>query len=80
MFHFYKKDKEREKKLLKRIMHQMKVGGLLCILVSKSKITESTLEKILADSVINWKTLVSKYIEYPEKKSKIRMFVLKNIS
>jgi 2-polyprenyl-3-methyl-5-hydroxy-6-metoxy-1,4-benzoquinol methylase len=80
MFHFYKRDKERETSLLEKIMNQLKVGGLLCIIVSKSKTAESTLEDILTDSVITWNTLVDKYIDYPEMKSKFRIFVLKKIS
>ena len=80
MFHFYKKDKEKETLLLEKIMKQMKVGGLLCIFVNKSKTTESVLEQVFANSLVKWNILLDKYIDYPKMNSKYRMFISKKLT
>lgn len=57
MFHFYKNDKEKEIDFLKRLMKEIKSNGILCILINKSKHTESVLEKVFKDSETKWKVI-----------------------
>jgi hypothetical protein len=47
MFHFYKKDKEKETKLLEKIMKELKFNGVLCIFVWKSERIEKILNAYL---------------------------------
>ena len=75
MLHFYKLDKAKETKFLLRIMNELRLGGLLCVFVWKSKSIEKSLEMVLERSLGMWETLVDRYIEYPEKNMKMRMVV-----
>lgn len=73
MLHFYPSDREKETEFLKRIMSELRVGGMLCVLVWRSKKIESVLDSILV-SYTNWMKLHDSYIRYPEKD--MRMLVL----
>ena len=79
MFHFYKKDREKETEFLERIMHDLKRNGLLCICVNKSKTTETVLFEVFENSEINWDILENKYIKYPKMNSWFRMFIVKKL-
>ena len=79
ILHFYKKEKKKETNFLERIMQEMKFLGLLCIFVSKSKITEKGLEHIFRTSRITWEILVDKYINYPKLNTQYRMFITKKL-
>ena len=75
MFHFYKPDKEKEAELLRRIMDELKVDGLLCIIIWRSKKIEIELLRVLDEAKPKWVTLVDNYIAYPEKEMDMRMIV-----
>jgi 2-polyprenyl-3-methyl-5-hydroxy-6-metoxy-1,4-benzoquinol methylase len=79
IFHFYKRDRDKETQFLKWIMHELKSGGILSIFVNKSKTTEPILKKIFEKSEMKWETLVSKYIKYPKMDSLYRMFIVRKL-
>jgi len=74
MLHFYKPDKKKEAGFLLRIMNDLKIGGLLCVIVWRSRKIEKELIHVLS-TASKWKTPVDKYIEYPEKEMEMRMIV-----
>ena len=78
MLHFYKSDKEKETMFLSRIMDELRIGGLICIVVWKSEKIEGELIHVL-ETQKNWVTLVDRYIEYPEKQMEMRMIVKSKI-
>jgi tellurite methyltransferase len=67
MLHFYKPDKEREAGFLRRIMSELKVDGLLCVFVWRSKKIELELLRVLDEVESKWETFVDKYIAYPAR-------------
>ncbi len=75
MFHFYKPDKEKEAGLLRRIMIELKVDGLLCIVIWRSNKIEVGLLRVLDEVKSKWETLVDRYISYPDKNMDMRMIV-----
>ena len=77
ILHFYKPDKKRETELLNRIMNELRVGGLLCIVVWKSQKIEFDLENALAEAPGKWFSIFDRYIRYPEKDMDMRMIALK---
>ena len=58
-------------------MKEVKTGGLLVILINKSRTAENTLEKSFQDSKINWKFIEDKYIDYPDFNAIFKMYVIK---
>jgi 2-polyprenyl-3-methyl-5-hydroxy-6-metoxy-1,4-benzoquinol methylase len=80
MFHFYKKNREKETVFLERIMHELKRNGILCICVNKSKATEPVLFEIFEKSQIKWDVLENEYIKYPKTNSWYRMLIVKKLS
>ncbi len=75
MLHFYPKDKEKETLFLNRVMSELIVGGMLCVVVWRSKKIEAVLDSILTDNS-HWKQLADRYIRYPENDMDMRMLVL----
>ena len=75
MFHFYKRDLDRESSFLLRVMRELRSGGLLCIVVSKSRRIERELMVIFEISGLCWVSLFDDYIDYPDKKIEMRMIV-----
>jgi SAM-dependent methyltransferase len=77
MFHFYERDKEKEASFLLRVLDELRSGGLLCVIVSKSKRVESELMNVFQKSAFTRATLFDDYIDYPDKQIEMRMIVLK---
>ena len=75
MLHFDPKDKEKETKFLKRVMIELKDGGLLAVFVWKSEKIEKVLDSII-DNVNGWVRIVDKYVDYPEGNMEYRMLIL----
>ena len=50
MFHFAKKDKERETKFLNRLMAEMKVGAIMCICIQITKKKWDVLEELISQN------------------------------
>ena len=76
MLHFYKRDREKEVALVQRIMNEMRVGAVLCILINKSKTAESVLESIFDEAQGDWNHLQDEYVRLPKNNSLYRMLVL----
>ncbi|TFG28045.1 class I SAM-dependent methyltransferase [Candidatus Thorarchaeota archaeon] len=79
MLHFYKREREKEIRFVQRIMNEMRIGAVLCILVSTSKTTESILESIFENESNFWIVLEDKYIRYPKVNSLYRMFIVQKV-
>ena len=75
MFHFYKNDREKETAFLHRVMGELVFGGLICIIISKSKRIEKELSDVFNESEFNWVSLFDEYVDYPDKRIKMRMIV-----
>ncbi len=75
MLHFYKPDKDREVGFLLRIMDELKVNGLICVVVGKSKKMEIELLRVLDEVESKWDKLIDEYIAYPDKEMDMRMIV-----
>ena len=75
MVHFYKRDKEKEVGFLWRIMKELRVGGVLCVVVWESKRIEAELENSFNNSSFNLVSLFDGLIDYPEKDMKMRMII-----
>jgi SAM-dependent methyltransferase len=76
MLHFYKRDREKEVALVRRIMIEMRVGAVLCILVGKSRTTEPVLESILDKARVKWNLLQDRYVRFPKMNSLYRMIIM----
>jgi 2-polyprenyl-3-methyl-5-hydroxy-6-metoxy-1,4-benzoquinol methylase len=76
MLHFYKKDREKEISLLKKLMKEVKTNGLLIILMNKSKSGENSLEKVFNDSKLVWNVIEDKYTDYPDFNAIFRMYAV----
>ncbi|MBD3206222.1 methyltransferase domain-containing protein [Candidatus Bathyarchaeota archaeon] len=77
MFHFNKRDIEKETCFLLRIMDELRLGGILCIVVSRSKRIEKELLKVFNISEFCWVSLFDGYIDYPDNQIEMRMIVSK---
>ncbi|MGB6128879.1 MAG: class I SAM-dependent methyltransferase [Psychrilyobacter sp.] len=80
MLHFYKQDFEKESGLVKRLLHELKSGGVLCNLIINSKKTVSTLKKVIDESGIKYEILHEEIVEYPEFQSTYHMCLIKKVS
>ena len=79
LFHFYKRDIEKEASFLLRVMGEIRFGGLICIVVSKSRRIEMELMDVFCKSEYTWASLFDDYIDYPEKKIEMRMIVARKV-
>lgn len=70
MFHFYKSDLEEETKSLKWVLHEMKTGGKLILIVQESKFRKEHIKNILKDLDLSLKIELEKSIIYEEFNSK----------
>ena len=75
MVHFYKRDREKEVEFLRRVMRELRIGGVLCVVVWESKRIEAELENTISNSSIDWVSLFDGLIDYPEKDMKMRMII-----
>ncbi|QRN86167.1 methyltransferase domain-containing protein [Clostridia bacterium] len=79
MFHFYTKDRKKEKELLLRILSELKTDGVLCNFMQKGQEREKYYEKILAESGHQLVTIVEGYTEYLEFADAFHMHIVKKI-
>lgn len=77
IFHFYKKDFEKEKKLLVRVAEELKSGGVLCNFMLKGEKREVEIKKIIQETGIHFEVLCDDYTIYPEYNCEYHMFILK---
>lgn len=79
IFHFYKNDLEKETKLLKRIIVEIKPGGVICNFMQKSLKRETLLKAAMQESRASFEVLLEGYTDYPEQNARFHMFVVKKI-
>jgi len=79
IFHFYMKDLEREKALFKRIIEEIKPGGVICNFMLKGSGRERQLKKIIAESGATFEILLNGYTDYPEYGAQFHMYVIRKI-
>lgn len=77
MVHFYKNDINKESKLIKRIINELKTGGVLVNCMIKSEKDEKILLDIIETSGIKHTVLDNRYVEYPEYDSLFYFLALK---
>ena len=77
IFHFYKKDLEREESLLIRIVNEVKNGGVICNFMQKGAKRECEFKRIIRETGITFEVLVDKYTQYTEYDSEFHMYILK---
>jgi len=76
MFHFYKKDREKESNFLIKILDEMKTGSVLCNLLLKSKKVEDYLKSIISKFPNDFLILKDGYVNYLEANCEYHMFVV----
>jgi len=77
IFHFYKNDLEKEKKLLKRITEEIKPGGVICNFMQKGSKREIQLKSAIQESRAAFEVLLEGYTDYPEYNAKFHMYVIR---
>ncbi|MBD3170972.1 methyltransferase domain-containing protein [Candidatus Bathyarchaeota archaeon] len=75
MVHFYKRDRVKEIGFLWSVMKELRIGGVLCVIVWESKRIEAELENTFSNSSIDWVSLFDGLIDYPDKDMKMRMII-----
>jgi hypothetical protein len=76
---FYRPDKKKEMEFLLRIMNEIMIGGLLCVIIWKSGTTEKELMEVFDRTSSNWIILADKYIKYHYKRMELRMIIKKKV-
>ena len=79
MFHFYKKDFERETNFLKKIVREMKTGSILCNFLLSLKAKEDILKSIIDELGFRYEVLVDGYANYPEANCVYHMYVIRKL-
>jgi SAM-dependent methyltransferase len=77
IFHFYKRDLEKEEALLIRIVNEVKNGGVICNFMQKGVNREREFKRIIRETGITFEVLVDKYTQYTEYDSEFHMYILK---
>jgi len=79
IFHFYKNDIDKEKGLLKRIIGEIKPGGVICIFMQKGLKREKQLKSMIQECDVFFEILLDGYTDYPEYDAEFHMFIIKKI-
>lgn len=79
IFHFYSRDRKKEKAFLLQILAGLKSSGILCNFMQQGKDREKYYKKILSGSGYKLEMMVEGYTDYPDYDSKIHMYVVKKI-
>jgi len=79
MFHFYKNDVEKETRLLRRIIEEIKPGGVICNFMQKGNKREKELKRIIKESGVSFEVLLDGYTDYPEYDAEFHMYIIKKL-
>lgn len=79
VFHFYKNKIDKETSLLKRIIEEIKSGGVICNFMQKSSKREKLLKSTIQESGESFEILLDGYTDYPEYNAEFHMYVIKKI-
>lgn len=80
MLHFYKNDRVKESEFVKRILDELKLGGLLCVFMIQGQQREKILKSVIEDSGVDYEIILDDYTQYPEYKSTFNMLFVKKMS
>lgn len=79
IFHFYKNDIDKETGFLKRIIEEIKPGGVICIFMQKGSKREKQLKNAIQESGVFYEVLLDGYTDYPEYDAEFHVYVIKKI-
>ena len=79
IFHFYKRDYEREKKLLLRVLNELNKGSALIVCIYNGEKREKALRDIIGESGIKYEVLYDDYTNYPEHDIEFLIYAIKKI-
>jgi len=79
MLHFYKNDIKKESDFLKRLLNDLKPGGILCVFIIEGKQRERILKSVIGNSGVDYEIILDAYTPYPEYKSTYNMFIVKKL-
>jgi tellurite methyltransferase len=87
MFHFLKKDKEKETALIRKVADDLQKGGVICFCIQSVKAKETTLKGIFTEEEGTWEILHDSHLKYVyyEKETghtsitKYNMFIIKKM-
>jgi len=77
MLHFYRKDMEKERRLVEKVLEDMSIGAVLVNCLSKSGKAEKTLMSIIEAARWNFEIIENSYIDYPEGKCEYHLLAIK---
>ncbi len=77
IFHFYSRDRKREKAFLLRILAGLKAGGILCNFMQQGEEREKIYKKILKESDHAMEIIAEEYTDYPDYGSRIHMHIVR---
>jgi SAM-dependent methyltransferase len=80
IFHFYSRDKKREKDFLIRILAGLKPGGILCNFMQQGEEREKYYRKSLTESGHQIELIEDGYTDYPEYEGRIYFHMLRKTS
>lgn len=79
IFHFYKNDLDKETGFLKRIIEEIKPGGVICSFMQTGLKREKLLKSIIQESGESFEILLDGYTDYPEYDAAFHMYAIKKI-
>lgn len=79
MLHFYKNHIKKEEALVRKLLNQLKIGGLIVNVMLKGKVRQAVLKDIVNASDSNFEILRDHYVDYPEASAKYHMLVIKKV-
>ena len=79
MVHFYKNDVEKETRLLRRIIEEIKPGGLICNFMQKGNKREKELKRIIKESGVSFEIILDGYTDYPEFDAEFHMYIFRKL-
>lgn len=65
---------------MKRILDELKLGGLLCVFMIQGQQREKILKSVIEDSGVDYEIILDDYTQYPEYKSTFNMLFVKKMS
>ncbi len=79
IIHFYKNDLVKEKKLLKKIIYELKSGGMLCNFMQKGAKREKVLKRTIQETGKPYDVIIDDYTVYPEHNLEFHMYIVKKL-
>jgi len=77
ILHFYKNDVLKETNLVKRVINELKAGGVFCNCMIAGKKRESLIKNIVENEKFNFQVLFDGYAKYPEMSAEYHMYIVK---